>query len=336
MLPWNGSQFIAGSDAELGWIPVFEPGSPVRRVTVNTSKLGITDMRYRPYEVKLGFVIDPEGRVETIATGPKDNCIAGILDKVGLTTSIGGCAPDSSLGVHLDQRMLLLSSRFGTHTLTTVDLPRGGSGLPAMRELAKISVPMSVSMYTFGLGSRAKQPVAIAMDGRGQALLSPIDIATASFGPEERLAPFSSLALGNHPSCAPSPDQARVVLSFDHEIGLGDLIPGLAASGNFGLATLRWSSSKVCLDALELGVRDERYEADIGYYDPPGTVRKLVAIFTKAPSKPNPTENKGSALTSSIEKQVPPLPKGEGNAALALILHGAELRQRLQCTGLAP
>ncbi len=334
MLPWNGAQFIAGSDAELGWIPFFEPGARVRRATINTNSLGLTDMRYRPYEVRLGFVIGPEGQVETVATGPKDNCIASILDKVGVTMPIGGCAPEASLGVHLDHRILLLSSRYGTHTLSTVDLPRG-TGLPALREVAKIAVPMGLSGYTFGVGARNQKPVAIAMDGRGQALLSPIDVATTSFGPEERLAPFRTLTLGNHPSCAPAPDQARVVISFDHEIGLDNSIPGLAASGNFGLATLRWSSTKVCLDALELGVRDERYEADIGYYDPPGTVRKLVAIFGKSPVSSSKS-SKNSTGEAGGEKRVPPLPTGEGNAALTLILHGTELRQRLHCTGVQP
>lgn len=335
MLPWSGSQFIAGGDADLSWIPIFELGASVRRATINTNNLGLTDMRYRPYEVRLGFVIDGEGRVETIAAGPKDNCIANVLDKVGITTPIGGCAPEYTLGVRLDRRALLLSSRFGTHTLTSVDFPASGAA-PAMRELGKITVPMGSYGYSMAVGSRAKQPVAIAVDGGGQAVLSPIDSTSLRFGPEEQMAPLTALALGNEPSCAPSPDQARVILSFDHELGLGNDTPGLAASGNFGLAILRWSSSKVCLDAIELGVRDERYEADIGYYDPPGTVRKLVAIFGKNAPTDSASKKTQTQSSSSQEKQVPPLPKGEGNAALTLVLHGTEIRQRLQCTGRQP
>jgi len=60
-------------------------------------------------------------------------------------------------------------------------------------------------------------------------------------------------------------------------------------------------------------VRDERYETDIGYYDPPGSVRKVVA-------------------------RLDPPAGGHGgpNGALVLIGSGSELRQKLSCTGIAP
>jgi hypothetical protein len=175
--------------------------------------------------------------------------------------------------------------------------------------------------------------VAIAVDGQGRAVLSPIDVTRGVFGPEELLAPLTSLTLGGDPTCAARPDQARVVLPFDSEIGLDrSQMPGIYASGTYGIAVVRWSASQACLDAIELSVRDERHELDVGYYEPPGTSRKIIGIFgpsgavTRAPAKPS----------SGSTPKTAPFSMSAGNATLALVLHGAELRQRLACTGVGP
>jgi hypothetical protein len=124
------------------------------------------------------------------------------------------------------------------------------------------------------------------------------------------------------------------------------LIPGVYASGSFGLAVLRWSASQACLDAVELSVRDERHEVDVGIYEAPGTLRKLIGSFGPATPTTTASTAKTSAPTSKADPRKgdpqppkppgPPMPRAAGNATLALILHGAELRQRLQCSGIAP
>src|SRR5262249_42592893 len=150
----------------------------------------------------------------------------------------------------------------------------------AQREIARVPLAQGATGYLFGVGSRAGAPIAIAVDGRGQAVLSPIDTIRGLFGQEEVLAPLTNLLLGGDPKCAPSPDDARVLLPFDAAIGLDrTAIPGVYASGTYGLAVVRWSASRACLDAIELGVRDERHEVDLSYYEPTGTARKLVGIF---------------------------------------------------------
>jgi hypothetical protein len=339
LLPWNGSQIIASGDAEIAWVPLLDLDAPVRRIIKPLAKAG-ADMKHRPYEVRLGYVIDLEGKVSAIPIGAKETCLAGLLDDVGLTRPSGGCAPDPSVGVDLGGRMVLLSARAGSHTLLAVDAPasQGGPSLGlTQREIGQIAVAQGAHGYSFGVGSRGGAPVAVALDGRGDAVLSPIDDARGVFGPEEKLAPLLSVKLGTDPACAPKPDQARVVLPFESAIGIDrKAMPGVYASGAFGIAVLRWSSAQACLDAVELSVRDERHEIDVGYYEPPGTLRKLIGRFGGAPTTTPAEARKTARDTKPTQSPGPPMPKSAGNATLALILHGAELRQRLQCSGISP
>ncbi|HZF54375.1 MAG TPA: hypothetical protein VE093_37270 [Polyangiaceae bacterium] len=340
-LPWNGSQIVTSGDAEIAWVPLLDLDAPVRRATTPLAKAG-TDMKHRLFEVRLGYVIDPEGRVSAISVGSKEACLAGLLDEAGLTKPSGGCAPEASVGVDLGGRMVLLNARYGAHTLLAVDAPASSQAGLAQRELGRTPVALGAHGYLFGVGSRNGAPVAVALDGRGDAVLSPIDDARGVFGPEERLAPLPSARLGSDPACAPRPDQARVVLPFESAIGLDRAaMPGVYASGSFGLAVLRWSASEACLDAIELSVRDERYEIDVSYYEPPGTLRKLIARFGPkgaAPPSDAPRSAPRGAAGAQGHQKAPgaPLPKAAGNATLALILHGAEVRQRLQCSGIRP
>jgi hypothetical protein len=100
ILPWNGASSMMSGDAEVAWTPLFNAAAPVRRATVPLANVNL-DLKYRPYDVRLGYVIDAAGRVSPIATGSKDTCIAPILEKAGVVRPIGGCAPESTLGVDL-------------------------------------------------------------------------------------------------------------------------------------------------------------------------------------------------------------------------------------------
>ena len=57
-------------------------------------------------------------------------------------------------------------------------------------------------------------------------------------------------------------------------------------------------------------MRDERFDADLGPYEPQGTLRKLIARFT------------GAGV------------KTKGAATLLLISNGMELRQPVVCSGI--
>ncbi|KYG02651.1 hypothetical protein BE20_50115, partial [Sorangium cellulosum] len=156
--------------------------------------------------------------------------------------------------------------------------------------------------------------------GDGGAVLSPVDPELGELGPEEALAPLGELAAGSAPSCAPRRGEARVVLPFDTEIGLAPgALPGIAEAGTAGVAVIRWSRDRACLDAVELNVRDERYEADLGFYEPPGVVKKLVARFAGPP----PAARLGERGEPAREA---------GGGTLVLVQPGQEVRQPVRCT----
>ena len=87
----------------------------------------------------------------------------------------------------------------------------------------------------------------------------------------------------------------------------GAALPGVSPASSGGVAVLRWSRDRVCLDAVEIPVRDDRFDETPGPYEPKGSLRKIVARFDAA-----------------------------GRATLVLIGLGSEVRQRLACTALAP
>jgi hypothetical protein len=82
---------------------------------------------------------------------------------------------------------------------------------------------------------------------------------------------------------------------------------GVSPGASAGVAVLRWSRDRACLDGIELPVRDDRFDENPGPYDPSGTVRKIVARFDK-----------------------------KAEAMLLLAGMGTETRQRLTCGALLP
>ena len=98
-----------------------------------------------------------------------------------------------------------------------------------------------------------------------------------------------------------------MVLPLDGEIGIDrTALRGVAPAGGSGVAVLRWSRERACLDAVEIPVRDDRFDENPGPYEPSGVLRKIVARFGA----------------------------GGGQALLLLVGDGAEVRQRLACTAL--
>ncbi|HVK67278.1 MAG TPA: hypothetical protein VM694_22490 [Polyangium sp.] len=312
-IPWNGPQPAgATGDAEVAYVPLLDLAAPIIRATIPISRLGPT--AFHPYEIKLGYVLDG-AKVRAVATSGMGRCAASLVDDAGLTLPIGGCIDDPAVGVVHGSRALLVSGhRDGGQAVSAVELPRSAPTpgraviAGARRELGLHHPPEGASRFDLAAGLRGKDPVVIAVDAGGDAVLAPLDPDRGTLGPEKRLASLEGLAAASDPRCAPQPDDARVVLPFDTEIGLAQgTLHGIVASGSAGFAVLRWSPARVCLEAVELAVRDERHEVELGYYDPPGTVRKLIARFDG---------------------------KGPGKGTLVVLGFGAEVRQPLTCEGI--
>ncbi|MDC3983146.1 hypothetical protein [Polyangium jinanense] len=312
LIPLNGPQ-PAGmtGDAEIAYVPLLDLAAPITRATIPLSRLGPTP--FHPYEIRLGYVLDG-AKVRAVATSGLGRCAAPLVDDAGLTIPIGGCVDDPTVGVVHGSRVLLVTGSGGDQAVSAVELPKttrtpGRAVLSgARRELGLLYPPEGAGRFDLAAGLRGQDPVVVAVDAGGEAVLAPLDPDRGTLGPEKRLASLADLAAASDPRCAPEPDDARVVLPFDTKIGLaqGSLL-GVTASGTAGFAVLRWSPSRVCLEAVELAVRDDRHEPELGYYDPPGTVRKVVARFDG---------------------------KGPGKGTLVVLGFGAEVRQPLTCEGI--
>jgi len=160
--------------------------------------------------------------------------------------------------------------------------------------------------FSFGAGARAGAPVVVVVDAAGQAALASIDPVRGTFGAEEPLRPLTEASLGSSPACAPRPGEARVVLPFEGLLAIDRAsIRGVSPGPSTGVAVLRWSRDRICLDAVELPVHDDRFDDNPGPYEPTGTLRRIVARFD-----------------------------GKEQATLLLVGPGTEMRQRLSCSGL--
>ncbi|MRG95067.1 hypothetical protein [Polyangium spumosum] len=315
LIPWSGTpQLATSADAEIAFVPLLDLAAPITRATVPLSRLGSSP--FHPHEIRLGYVLDG-AKVRAVATSGYGRCAAPLTDDAGLTMPIGGgCTEEPTVGVVLGSRALLVHGASIRRAVSTVELPRQTRdktpGRPVsagvLRELGSLHPPNGAHRYDLAAGLRGQSPVVIAVDAAGDAVLAPLDPDRGALGAETRLVSLEGLLAASDPRCAPAPDDARVVLPFDTAIGLaqGSLL-GVTASGSAGLAVLRWSEARVCLEAVEIAVRDERHEPELGAYDPPGTVRKLVARFDG---------------------------KGPGKGTLVVLGFGAEVRQPLTCEGI--
>ncbi|WP_437685452.1 hypothetical protein [Sorangium sp. So ce176] len=346
--PFGGALPAPFADAELAWIAPLDLRAEIRRAAVPLTSAGLAQLEFRPYEASIGLMIDRDGRVAPVAAGPREACLAGVLDAARVTRPIGGCVPYRAVGVDLGDRAVFLGPRHDGLAVSAVDLrggspasaPRGGGApAPALRELrvqrAARASPASAQQarFAYGAGARDGAPVVVAVTGSGGAVLSPVDPELGTLGPEEALAPLGELAAGSAPSCAPRRGEARVVLSFDAEIGLvPGALPGVTEAATGGVAVIRWSRESACLDAVELNVRDERHEIDLGFYELTGTVKKVIARFAGPPPAAPPGARARAAPggPSAAPARSDP-PQGAGGGMLVLALHGQEVRQPVLC-----
>ena len=320
-MPWNGQLAVTQGDAEIAWISPLDPSGAIHRVTLSLAAPGLAVPSQRAYEARLGYLLDARGELDLFPIGRRESCLDRLLDRAGVTRPLGGCAGDLAVGVDLGARLFLAQPTADSVIVSTAaaaTASRSPAGL--LREL-RTSPTANTRGFAFGAGSRDGAPILVAVDVLGEALLAPIDPTLGTLGPAERLRSLAALALGSDAACkGTSPaTEAKVVLPFESLIGLDrSALPGVFSTGTGGVAVLRWSKERACLDAVEVALRDERYDAELSAYDPPGSARKLVARFG--------AERAGKGTTAV---------KGPG-AALLAITPGSEIRQPLVCDGIAP
>jgi hypothetical protein len=318
-MPWNGSLAVTQGDAEIAWISPLDPAAAIHRVTLSLASPGLGLPPQRAYEARLGYLLtgDPRGELQLFPTGRREACLDHLLDRAGVTRPIGGCAGDLSVGVDLGDRLFFAQPSGDAVIVSTAASPTRAA---VLRELARVPTAATRG-FSFGVGSRAGAPYVVAVDVLGEAALAPIDPTTGMLGPSERLRPLTALVLGGDAACkgTSAAPEARVVLPFESLIGLDrGALPGLLSTGTGGVAVLRWSSERACLDAVELAIRDERYDAELSSYDSPSSARRLIARFGAG--------HAGKATRAG---------KGAG-ATLVEIAAGSELRQPIGCDGIGP
>jgi hypothetical protein len=316
-MPWNGQLAVTQGDAEIAWISPLDPSGVIHRVTLSLAAPGLGAPSQRAYEARLGYLLDPRGELDLFPIGRRESCLDRLLDRAGVTRPLGGCAGDLSVGVDLGDRLFLAQPTTDSVIVSTAS---SASRAALLREL-RTSPAAATRGFAFGAGSRDGAPILVAVDVLGEALLAPIDPTLGTLGPGERLRSLTALALGSDAVCkGPSPaTEAKVVLPFESLIGLDrGVLPGVLSTGTGGVAVLRWSKDRACLDAVEVALRDERYDAELGNYDPPGSARKLVARIGVAGAGKGKTATKGPS------------------AALIAITMGSEIRQAVICDGIVP
>ncbi len=306
-LPWAGPHVAPSGDVAMAWLAPGDLRGDVHRFTVPIARLALPAAASRGFDIGAGYLLDDRGGLEVFTTGSKERCLAPLFDLAGATRPLGACALAGSVGVDLADRVLVVSPSYDA---LVVSIATRASTLPvALHEILRTPTGGPLRGFTFGVGVREGAPVLVVLDVVGAASLAPIDADRGAIGAEERLRPLAEAALGSSPACAPRAGDARVVLPFAD--GAIDLDPaslrGVSPGSGGGVAVLRWSPERACLDALELAVKDDRFDEAPGPYEPQGALRKLVARFGAG-----------------------------GGAALVIVGLGSEVRQRLSCTGLSP
>lgn len=322
-VPANGRFFPAAGDASLAWVPPLDLAAPVKRATVSLDRLAIPTDTRRNHFLHLGYLLHAKGAglVSVFPVASRGSCVASLLEAASVARSIGGCAPDPSVGVDLGDRTVVLHQAPHEVSVFAAEATRGSghaarsdrsSSPVALRKLKDIGVGSSLAGFTLGAGVWAGAPVAVVVDVHGDAVLAPIDPERGTLGPEERLAPLATMALGSAPACVARANDARVLLAVDHALALDPIgMPRVAAADDKAVMVLRWSGDRACLDALDLPVNDDRFDEELDPTEPSTSVRRIAVRF----------DTHGAA-------------KG-GAGILVEVAGGVEIRQRVECTAIA-
>ncbi|HEY4118828.1 MAG TPA: hypothetical protein VGM56_13275, partial [Byssovorax sp.] len=258
---------------------------------VHTAR-GVSPEPFKRIDLRFGYVLTRTRALEPFVEGaPRAGCAAGVLEELGVVRRGIGCLDGVGVGVEIGGRTwvayLDVSARAldldlaGSPTLAT-SRRADPSDARARVSVAKWALPLALEGRALAAGARRDALVVALVDRDGGAVMSAITAAdragvaarstregaAASIGPSEPLASLAALALGSSPACsgAAPHDEATLALAFTTQIALADDgARDLVALGEGGVAVVRWSSARACLDAIEIGARDLRYEATGGW-----------------------------------------------------------------------
>ena len=309
-MPIAAPRVAPTGNLDLTWVAPLDTDARVRRASAPLTLLDGGSSGHRPGEMRLGWLLASDGGLEAIALGPSERCPERLLAHAGVVRAMGGCAEDATVAADVGGRTYALRATYASIELSVAEITHRGkaraaspSAVSSLLPLGRVTLGGPLRGFVFAIGARAGGPVLVMHDLVGEAALATIDPARGTLGPEERMRSLADAQVGSDAACAPRPDDARVVLPIDGAIGLDrELLRGLTLARGGGVAIVRWSRDRACVDAIELPVRDERFEDSVSSYERPGTVRKIIARWTGAP-----------------------------RATLFSMTAGAEMRQRLSC-----
>jgi hypothetical protein len=187
----------------------------------------------------------------------------------------------------------------------------GSSAVPVTA--FEVEAPPSTDLYPANLDALAVGPraeLAVVRSPSGGEPPSAMDPAVLLVpgAPAVPLAPWSTLAPADDPACKADGAGWRVTLQtiapWVHLAGAGDL---RGMEDAFMLARVRWSTSRVCLEAVELRSQDT------------------------TPSNGGSGSPFGTALDQPVESWVVARYSGVAAAGRVVVVAGGELRQPLEC-----
>lgn len=308
IMPPTALRATPTGNLDLTWVAPLDTDARVRRASTPLSLVEGPRTGRWTWEMRLGWLLGKSG-LEAFAIEQSGSCTERLLARAGVVRSLGGCLEEGTIAADVGARTFAMRVDYASIRVWSADVaPARAAARPTpatpLALLARSNLEVPLRGFGFALGARAGAPVLVAVDLAGDAALVPIDPARGTLGASEDLRSLRDARAGSDAACRPRGDDARVVLPLEGQIGFdGELLRGLTRVAGAGVAILRWSRDRVCLDALEIPVRDERFEDGGGTWERPGAVRKIIARWDG----------------------------GAPRATLFSMSAGAEVRQRLSC-----
>jgi len=255
--------------------------------------------------LQVGYALRKDGTLEPFVASSRQDCPSALFARLGMLSPMGGCHGDQSMGVEVDGRVLIVNGSTSELKVTSVGPDDASTGRADERRAILQRRWMYLPDRRLAVGRRGNDAFIASFDAHGRAVAARVDLERGRLGEERPLAGLSTLTLADQKACrGRDPDEARYVMRLKHEVGLSRSLFGLRALGE-GVAVIRWSERRACLEAIELVVRDQVLLENLGRWLTPGTTNKLIARFDGARPR----------------------------ASVVFIGGGVELRQALSCTG---
>lgn len=303
----NSNRFDAPMTGSLraAWLRPLDLQAEIQRATLSLDGLGV---ERSSFWLRVGYALRSDGLLDPFVASSRRECPAPLYTKLGMLKPMGGCHGDASMGVEIGGRVVMVNAS-GSELRVTAVRPDAAPTTQWDEHRALVKRRWRfVPDRKLAMGRRGDQPVLAAYDGYGDAVSAPIDLERGRLGLEHPLSPLTGLQLGHAADCRKaSSDEATFVVPLRDEIGLARSMLGLEVVDG-GVAVIRWSEGRACLEAIELNVRDQHLMRGRGRWVDSGTTNKLIARFDGARPR----------------------------ASLIHIGPGSELRQSLTCTGISP